>query len=263
MNKDFSDYQTLKNRVSIGAYSAQTAALDTCFKLMDLLIAIRTFAMSRLAGSARRLKSHLFEQKDKPRVEDNPEPKSLQEVLDRIAQAAANEKLVSLREIVTTLGPRAFGPWLVLVGLITLSPVGDIPGTPTLMALLVLLISGQLFFHRDRFWLPSWMLKRSVSHHKLDTGVKWMRRPAGYVDGILRPRIVVLTGRFGGYLIAAMCIVIALAMPAMELVPFSATGAGIALAAFGLALITNDGLVALLALGFTAATIGMVAYSLL
>ncbi|MGC1954649.1 MAG: exopolysaccharide biosynthesis protein [Gammaproteobacteria bacterium] len=196
-------------------------------------------------------------------MNDNPEPKSLEQVLDRIAAAAPNQDRVSLREIVTPLGPRAFGPWLVLAGLITLSPVGDIPGTPTIMALLVLLISGQLLFHRSQFWLPSWMLKRSVARHKLETGVKWMRRPARFIDGVLRTRVTALTGNVGGYTIAGTCILIALAMPPMELVPFSATGAGIALVAFGLALIANDGLVALLAFGFTIVTIGAVAYSLL
>jgi len=196
-------------------------------------------------------------------VQQNSEPKSLEQVLDRIAAAAPNQERVSLGEIVTTLGPRAFGPWLLLAGLITLSPVGDIPGTPTLMALLVLLISGQLLFHREHFWLPSWMLRRSVSRHKLDTGVRWTRRPARFVDSALRPRVTALTRNIGGYLIAGTCIFIALAMPPMELIPFSATGAGIALVAFGLALIANDGLVALLALGFTVATIGTVAYNLL
>lgn len=196
-------------------------------------------------------------------MKQDPQPNSLEQVLDRIATAAPNQNRVSLQEIVTTLGPRAFGPWLVLAGLVTLSPVGDIPGTPTLMALLVLLISGQLLFHRDYFWLPSWLLKRSVSRHKLETGIKWTRRPAQVVDRILQSRITMLTQRAGAYLMAATCIIIALAMPPMEFVPFSATGAGIALVAFGLALIANDGLLALLAFGFTAATIAAVTYNLL
>jgi hypothetical protein len=45
---------------------------------------------------------------------------------------------------------------------------------------------------------------------------------------------------------------IALAIPPMELVPFAATIAGAALTAFALSLIADDGLLMLIALGFTA-----------
>ncbi len=67
----------------------------------------------------------------------------------------------------------------------------------------------------------------------------------------------------GVYVIALTCVVIAAATPPMEFVPFTANGAGIALTAFGLALIAKDGLVALVAFVFTAATLAAVLYGLL
>jgi hypothetical protein len=48
----------------------------------------------------------------------------------------------------------------------------------------------------------------------------------------------------------------------MELIPFSANGAGIALIAFGLALITHDGLLAVLALAITLGTFTLIFYNL-
>lgn len=48
----------------------------------------------------------------------------------------------------------------------------------------------------------------------------------------------------------------------MELVPFSANGAGLALMAFGLALISRDGLLASIAFAVWALTIGAVAFAL-
>jgi hypothetical protein len=51
----------------------------------------------------------------------------------------------------------------------------------------------------------------------------------------------VLTRDAGTYVIAIACLAIAAAMPPMEVVPFSANGAGAALTAFGLALIAHDG----------------------
>ncbi len=44
-------------------------------------------------------------------------------------------------------------------------------------------------------------------------------------------------------------------MPPMELVPFSAIGAGLALTLLGLALLAHDGLVALLGIIVTASTL--------
>ncbi len=72
-----------------------------------------------------------------------------------------------------------------------------------------------------------------------------------------------MTHAAGIYAIAILCIVIAATMPPLEVVPFAATSAGAALAVFGLALIANDGLVAVLAIAITAIVAGLVVYSFL
>ncbi len=42
------------------------------------------------------------------------------------------------------VGSRSFGPLLLVAGLVTLSPAGDVPGVPTIMAAFVFLVAGQL-----------------------------------------------------------------------------------------------------------------------
>lgn len=64
------------------------------------------------------------------------------------------------------------------------------------------------------------------------------------------------------YMVATACTIIALALPVMEFIPFSANVAGAALTAFGVALITNDGLVALFALLITVGAIALIVYNL-
>lgn len=54
---------------------------------------------------------------------------------------------------------------------------------------------------------------------------------------------------------------VALALPLMEFVPFSANGGGLALMAFGLAMIARDGVVAVLALVLSSGTLGLSAGS--
>ncbi|NWO10794.1 exopolysaccharide biosynthesis protein [Chromohalobacter salexigens] len=189
----------------------------------------------------------------------------LDHLLERIEQAPRrDDERVQLGDMLTAVGRGSFGSLLLVPGVITLLPlVGDIPGVPTLMAILVLLVAGQLLLGRRTFWLPQWLLKRSVSRSKLDKAVAWMRKPARAIDRLLKPRLTWLTQRTGTCLVALFCFLIALAMPLMEVVPFSANGAGLALMMFGLSLMANDGLWALLALILTGGTVGVVIVALL
>lgn len=182
---------------------------------------------------------------------------NLEQLLDRITEAARGHDRVSLGGILKVIGRRSFGPLLLFAGLIALSPViGDTPGVPTAVGIFVLLITAQLLFGRDYVWLPRWLLERSVAQDKLCKALGWLRKPARYVDRLLRPRLTALTHTAGMYVIASVCIVIAAAMPVMEVVPFVANGAGAALTAFGLALVAHDGLLAIFAFAFTALTLG-------
>ena len=162
------------------------------------------------------------------------------------------------------IGRRSFGPLLLLAGVIAVSPViGDIPGVPSTVGILVLLTAGQMLLQREYFWLPRWILERSVSRSTLCKALQWLKRPARVIDRFLRPRLTAFTYRAGSSVIATVCVLIAAAMPAMEVVPLTANGAGAALTAFGLSLIAHDGLLAIVAFAFTAITIGATIYVLL
>jgi hypothetical protein len=175
------------------------------------------------------------------------EVKNIEQALDKIDQAAQDSDPVSLDAIVQGVGSRTFGPLLLLAGIVMASPLSGIPGMPTSMSVLVLVIAAQLIIGRKHFWLPNWLLKRSVSRKRLNKAIYWLKRPARFIDHWLRPRLTFLVHPIGTYIIAVMCIVIAAGMPFMELVPFSATAAGVAICAFGVALVAQDGAVALFA----------------
>lgn len=191
------------------------------------------------------------------------DPTDLEGVLDRIVEAADRDQ-VSVEMVLDAVGRRSFGPILLLAGLVTLAPIiGDIPGVPTIMGVLVLLTGGQLLVGRRSFWLPRALLTRSLAGDKVHRAVSWLRRPAHWIDSIIRPRLPMFVRGAAIHVIAVICIAIALAMPPMELVPFSANGAGFALAVFGLALIGRDGLLALVASAVTVGTFWVVFSALL
>lgn len=189
---------------------------------------------------------------------------SLEALLDRLEDVRGDGHRVTAGEILDAAGTRTFGPVAVLAGLVVLAPlIGDLPGVPTLMSLLVLLTVGQLILRREYIWLPRWLRERKVPRAKLMTGLRWMRKPARFMDRFTAPRLTMLMRGGGNLLLAAACVLVALALPLMEFVPFSANGGGMALVLFGLAMIARDGLLGLFALTLAAATIGVVIWRLM
>lgn len=187
---------------------------------------------------------------------------NLEQMLDRFEESARGEERVSLGAIVEAVGARSFGPLLLMAGVIMVSPLSGIPSIPTSMAIVILLIAGQLLFCRKYFWLPRWLLRRSLASDKFTRGIKLLRRPARFIDGWLRPRLSVFIDGISIYVIAGVCVLIAVCLPVMEIVPFSAHGAGLALTAFGLSLIARDGLLAVIAFAVTGITFGLLIYNI-
>jgi len=168
-------------------------------------------------------------------MKETQDATNLTELIHTMERMERENAQVSVDDVVHAVGRRSFGPLLLLAGLITLAPIiGDIPGMPTLMAVLVLLTSSQLLVGRETFW-----------------------------DGLLGVRLAWMTGYIGIRVTAFACLLVALAMPPMEFIPFSANGAGLALTLFGLGLVARDGL--MLALGFllTGVTFTVVVMSLI
>lgn len=191
----------------------------------------------------------------------DPEIRSLQQFLETLRALDDDHGPVALADILEATEQRSFGPILLIAGLVTLAPlIGDIPGVPTLMALLIIVVSGQLLAGRSRIWLPRFLLERSVTRRNLERTLDQLERPARIIDRFFRPRLSFLVNGAGGYLIGLSAMLVALTMPLLEFIPFSATLAGAALTAFGLSLIARDGYLAIFSLAASATVVGLVAH---
>lgn len=192
---------------------------------------------------------------------NNQPTTSLKNFLERIRSATQETETVSLELIIEISGRKSFGSLLLLAGIITIIPlIGDIPGVPTLMGIVVFLTAAQLLINRKQLWFPQFLLNRSVQSEKLHKAIQKLHSPAQFIDQYLKPRLTFLTKGASIYLIAIICLGIASVMPVMEFIPFSANLAGIVLTSFGLSLLTRDGLLSVIAFTFTALTIGLAFY---
>ncbi|MBL4833902.1 MAG: exopolysaccharide biosynthesis protein [Pseudomonas sp.] len=191
------------------------------------------------------------------------ELRNLEQLFNHIATLANENGEVSLGIVVESVGSRSFGPLLLVIGLTLTSPLSGIPGMASVSAAFLLLIGAQLLIGRHYFWLPRWLLDRSVSKKQVLGALRWITPPARFIDRLTRPRLTLLVSRSGVYLTAFCCVCIALVMPMFELVPFSASAVGVALAALGLALVAHDGLLALIAFSAIGATFGLAVVNIL
>jgi len=187
----------------------------------------------------------------------------LEGLLDELqAVASAKGPKITAEEVYHAVGERSFGPLLLIAGLLGMTPVSAVPGAPTAIAVLTILVAGQLLIGRKTFWLPRRMLKLSVAADELTGTVKVARKPAAVVDRLVKPRLSFLTGGVADRVVAVACIVVAAAVPPLELLPFVAFIPATAIAAFGLGLLARDGALILLALLASAGTLGLLAKQL-
>ncbi|MDF2493860.1 exopolysaccharide biosynthesis protein [Sphingomonas sp.] len=189
------------------------------------------------------------------------EPHSVGDILDRLDELANDKDEVSLGQTIEAFGNRSYAPFLVILPLIDISPVGSIPGLPTLLALVIVLTAGQLLFGRKHMWLPGFLANRSLKSEKVTKAVKKLRPVGERMDKWFHGRLPALTQGPMVRVAAAAIIVLTLAVPPLELLPMATTAPMAAIAAFGMALLVRDGLLMIIAFvaaaGAIAAAIGL------
>lgn len=177
------------------------------------------------------------------------DPHSVGEVLDRLKELGetAGEDKAKLGDMLEALGSRAYGPFFILFPLIDISPVGGIPGLPTAMAVVMILLAVQLVLGREHLWLPAFLARRGLKGNKLvkvadktrpiaDRMDKWFH---GRLSGLTRGPMVKVAG--------VAVILLCLTVPPLELLPFASTAPMAAIMAFGIALLVRDGVLMLVA----------------
>lgn len=162
---------------------------------------------------------------------------------------------VKVGDMVGAFGTRSYGPFLIVPALLEISPIGAVPGVPTVLATMVVLFAAQMLFGAKRLWVPGFIERARFSARRLERGVHTLRPLARRVDGWFHGRLRRLTTGPFMRVAAAGCIALAVTVPLLEVVPFASSIPMAAIALFGLALLVGDGL---LMLGACALALGAV-----
>jgi hypothetical protein len=170
----------------------------------------------------------------------------LHDVIEQLAETGYRMARVSISDIQEAIGQRSFGPFLLVPAIIEVSPIGGIPGLPTVLAIIVVLFAAQLLFGKRHFWLPKVISDRSLRGDRLKKAVDYLRPVARWTDKVIRPRLTWATREPFIHTVAGLCILLACTVPPLEAVPFASTAPMGTIGLFGLALIARDGLLVLI-----------------
>lgn len=185
------------------------------------------------------------------------DPKSISDILDRIDELAGKEQKVELGHVVEAMGHRSHGPFLLIPALIEMSPVGGIPGLPTVLAAIIVIVAAQILLGRKHLWLPGFIKRRAIKAETARKATGKMRGFARFMDRWFHGRMPRFTSGWFVRAAAIVCILLACTVPPLELLPFASTAPMFAIACFGLAMLVRDGLLMIIAFMLSVAAIGI------
>ncbi|GAB4225455.1 MAG: exopolysaccharide biosynthesis protein [Chlamydiales bacterium] len=178
-------------------------------------------------------------------MQSTTSPQKISEVIDEIRNKLQDQdQEISIKEIYHSFGRRTYGPFLFIIGLTALSPIGAIPGMGILSGTMTFLIVIQFFFLSTP-WLPEKILAISFSEstvrNSLDKTSPYIKKIESYV----KPRFSFLTKFPMNYFAIVMVILVSLSMILLALIPWRMTFPAMAIMLVGIAIISRDGLLLL------------------
>jgi hypothetical protein len=154
------------------------------------------------------------------------------------ALAAEDRPRVAIRDVVAALGDRSFAPVMILLAVPNALPF--IPGSSTVLGLLLALVAVQLLVGRRRVWLPErlnrWSFDREGFGRLVGKVTPWLLR----FERMARPRFWPESYRLAERVAGAVAIVLSLMI--MLPIPFANGVPAIAICLLALGISERDGL---------------------
>lgn len=160
--------------------------------------------------------------------------------------------VVTVGDVITHFGPRAFGALLFVFALPNLLPLP--PGSTTVLGLPLLLFAPQLAVGSPQPWLPRRLQQRAFDAAALrKVGARasvWVQR----AEGLTTRRAALMFSPIGTALIGIICTLLAIVL--ILPIPLGNVLPAFTIAVFGLSLVQRDGLLALIGYALASASAG-------
>ncbi|MGB7243466.1 MAG: exopolysaccharide biosynthesis protein [Sulfitobacter sp.] len=167
--------------------------------------------------------------------------------LDEVRRAASGGQ-VSVDEITDVLKERGLLPIILFPAIVAATPLSGIPGLSGFCGILIAILSFEMLLGFRKVRLPEKVRSRSIDANKLKTALSRIQPVVSWVERRTRRRLAIFFHRPLVWVPQLLCLVTGLAMPFLEVIPFSASIAAIAVCLLVMAMLTADGLFFILAL---------------
>lgn len=163
------------------------------------------------------------------------------------------DPVVTIGEIVRRLGRRSFGALLFIFAAPNWLPLP--PGSSTFLAAPLILLAPQIALGIPGPWLPRFVDRRALQRKDLAGALRKLIPTLERIEKVSRPRLVFLFGPLGDRLIGLTVTLLSLVLLLPIFLGNMAPAA--AIAAFGLALVQRDGILALIGYAIAGVSVGL------
>ena len=171
----------------------------------------------------------------------------VEQIIDGIDRLS-NRDTICVRDMIEEFGQATFVPLLMVPALLVVSPLSGIPLFSSFCGLMIALIASQMLIGRERLWLPEFLLRRAIRGERARGAMGKLRKFASFLDRHARQRLAFLVRPPLNKLMHLLTMLCGLAMPFLELLPFSSSILGVAVVLFSVGFLTRDGVYVLSAI---------------
>jgi hypothetical protein len=197
---------------------------------------------------------------DRSGQQQETEYQGLGDVLGEVEKLGRENSRVSVGDLVEELGRASVAALVFVPALVAATPLSGIPGLSSLCGIVIALVSLQAVLGRRGLWLPGFVMRQNIEGDELVAGLRRVRKITDFLDRHTHERLEFMVRKVGAKLMFAICMVGGMVMPLLEIIPFSASAIAICVAFLSLAVLTIDGLLAIISLSFLAAVGAVLLY---
>lgn len=191
-----------------------------------------------------------------PAKPKRPAPSNLATSQLLVKAVEGESEKVSVAQILDALDARSFGLAVLLFSLPSVAPMP--PGVPTVVGIILVIVSIQMVFGREDLWLPGILSRRSFDRKSLVGAFTGLAPKLAVIEKVMKPRLLFMTGRIGSIVIGVIVLVMAIVL-VLPLPPGGNFPPALACAVLGLGLAQRDGVIVLL--GLVVSVAAMIAVS--